>query len=269
MPRRSSEAGFTLLAFMMVIAIMSIMMAVAVQAVSFQMRREREAELIFRGEQYVEAIRLYKVKYGRSPMRLKELWDVKPKVIRKKWKDPITDSMKWGLIFEGDLGGRGGAQGRAVRRGSNVLQNEQGATGRGPVPTGTPTFGRDGDGQGVGPDGRAIFPVSGDGTDGETGQPTRVGAIIGVHSTSCDESIKEYDARNTYCEWRFIFKDRNQQQGGGRRGMHGSGPGGRRGGAVRAGGLDRRDLGDRRRRGGPASRVISPPKPRTTPTRYP
>ena len=44
------------------IAIMSIMMTVAVQTVEFQMRREREAELIFRGEQYVEAIRVFKGK---------------------------------------------------------------------------------------------------------------------------------------------------------------------------------------------------------------
>ena len=80
----SREAGYTLVIFVMVIAVMAIMIAVAVQTVSFQMQREREAELIFRGQQYVEGIRLYKQKYGRYPMRLKEIWEANPKVLRQK-----------------------------------------------------------------------------------------------------------------------------------------------------------------------------------------
>ncbi len=98
---RPREAGFTLVMLVITIAIMSIMMGVAVQAVSFQMRREREAELIFRGQQYVEAIRIFKAKYGRNPMRMKEIWEADPKVIRKKWKDPITDSESWGIVLLG------------------------------------------------------------------------------------------------------------------------------------------------------------------------
>ena len=104
------ESGYTLVIIVLTIAIMSIFMAVAVQTVEFQMRREREAELIFRGQQYVEAIRLYKAKYGRHPMQLKEIWEAKPKVIRKPWKDPITDSEDWGLIFLGQEGRRIGPE---------------------------------------------------------------------------------------------------------------------------------------------------------------
>ena len=43
-----------------------------------------------------------------------------------------------------------------------------------------------------------------------------VGPIVGVHSTSCDEAIKIYEGHTTYCEWRFIFREKPQQ--GGRRG---------------------------------------------------
>jgi type II secretory pathway pseudopilin PulG len=78
---KSGEAGFTLAIFIMVIAVMAIMMAAAVEIVSFQARREKEAELIFRGQQYVEGIRLYRQKYGRYPMRMKELWEADPKVL--------------------------------------------------------------------------------------------------------------------------------------------------------------------------------------------
>ena len=53
---------------------------------------------------------------------------------------------------------------------------------------------------------------SGEGSEadpGGTGQPgfgvpdanRMVGPIIGVHSTSCDESIKVYEGHTTYCEW--------------------------------------------------------------------
>jgi len=108
------EAGYTLVMFVIVIAVMSIAMGVAVQTASFQMQREKEAELIFRGQQFIEAIRLYKTKYGRYPMQLKEIYEAKPRVIRKKWKDPITDSESWGLIFLGQDGQQAGRRGRQL-----------------------------------------------------------------------------------------------------------------------------------------------------------
>ena len=182
----SGEAGFTLAMFLIVIAVMSIMMGAAVQAVSFQMQREKEAGLIFRGEQYVEAIRLYKQKYGRHPMRLKEIWEADPKVIRKQWQDPITDSLDWGVVFVGQ-GGR------------------QLAGGGGPVPTGTPRFGGGTQNpnqprQGSDPTGAVRGP------DGEM-----IGPISGVYSRSCDESIKVYKGRTAYCDWKFVLEE---QQGG-------------------------------------------------------
>ena len=60
-PEDAREAGFTLLALMMMLILMAIFMGVAVESISFQMRREKEAELIFRGKQYVEAIRLFQI----------------------------------------------------------------------------------------------------------------------------------------------------------------------------------------------------------------
>ncbi len=205
---RSREAGFTLVMLVMVIAIMSIMMGVAVQSVSFQMKREREAELIFRGEQYVEAVRIYKGKYGRYPMRMKEIWEADPKVIRQKWKDPITNSENWGIIFLG--------QERQVRT------QTPGGLGLGtPLPTGTPAHGS----------GLTLGSPQGQGRDGLPEGVTRnpegelIGPIVGVHSTSCDESVKIYEGRTTYCEWRFFLKP-DQQQGGRRGGRPGGSGGG-------------------------------------------
>ena len=174
----SREAGYTLVVFVMIIAVMAILMATAVEIVSFQAQREREAELIFRGQQYVEAIRLYKQKYGRNPMRMKELWEANPRVLRQKWKDPITDSDKWGLVFLG-------------QEGRELTAPGGGGGGPRPTPTRTPVFERDREGGGE-----------------------KVGPIIGVHSLSCDPSIKIFQGRTTYCKWLFVVgKDQDQREG--------------------------------------------------------
>ena len=186
----SPEAGFTLVALMVMLAILSIMLGVAVQTVTFQMQREKEAELIFRGNQYVEAVRLYKQKYGRFPMTLEEIWKAKPRVIRKKFKDPMTDSLNWGIDFLGQEGRKVGP----------------GAGGRTPTPTPTPST-----------------PPAGGVGFGRPGQ--RRGPIVGVHSTSCEESIKIYEGRRRYCEWKFVYKEKRQQTGAGRPPTGGQPPG--------------------------------------------
>jgi type II secretory pathway pseudopilin PulG len=153
----------------MIIAIMAIMMAAAVEIVSFQAQREKEAELIFRGQQYVEGIRLYRQKYGRYPMRMKELWEADPKVLRRKWTDPITGSDKWGVIFQGQEG-----QDLTV----------PGGRGPRPTPTRTPVFERAREGGGE-----------------------KVGPIVGVHSLSTGTSIKVYEGRTQYDMWKFVFTE--------------------------------------------------------------
>ncbi len=185
-PRR--DAGFTMVLFIIVLALLSIAMGVAVQAVSFQMRREREEELIFRGQQYVEGIRLYRMRYGRMPMTLKEMWEANPKVLRKKWKDPITDSTQWGLVFLG--------QGGTEVRGPGQRTPEAGGAEETPTPTPEPT------------------PEAGSGEgDGSMVGSAQVGPIIGVYSKSCDESVKIYDGRTRYCDWKFALREQAPARG--------------------------------------------------------
>ena len=70
-----------------------------------RIQRDKEEELISRGFQYAEAIRVFQQRFGRLPNRLEELIKVKPRSIRQLWKDPMTDSGAWGVIVE--LPGRG------------------------------------------------------------------------------------------------------------------------------------------------------------------
>lgn len=245
-PRTQTDEGFTLAMVIVGIAVMAIFLGVAVQTVSFQMKREREAELIFRGEQYVEAIRLFKTKYGRYPMRLKELWEADPKVIRRKWKDPITRSENWGIVFLGQENMGGGMAGG----GQDVL----GPDGR-PIirPTGTPGFGARPSGSGRGDQNNGLPPGVTRNQDGEL-----IGPIVGVHSTSCEDSVKVYEGRTSYCEWKFIFRENQQRGRGGRPGGGGPGGGGT-GPRGFHGGENQDDFIDR-------VRGTPPPRPRATGT---
>ncbi|MFQ6107975.1 MAG: type II secretion system protein [Candidatus Aminicenantales bacterium] len=90
--------GYTLIILMVTIAIMSIGLLVAIPVWKTQIQREKEEELIFRGRQYVEAVRLYQTKYpGRFPQSLEELME--ERCIRKLYSDPMTGDGIWNVIL--------------------------------------------------------------------------------------------------------------------------------------------------------------------------
>ena len=65
--------------------------ALAASTIAFEIRRDREEEMIHRGVQYTRAIRSYAKKTGHYPMDIHELIDAHgAKYIRKLYKDPIT-----------------------------------------------------------------------------------------------------------------------------------------------------------------------------------
>ena len=82
------------------ITVLNIMLAAALPHWSYLIRRDKEEELRSRGLQYAEAIRIFQVRFGRLPNRLQELMEVQPRSIRRLWRDPMTDSGQWGLIFQ-------------------------------------------------------------------------------------------------------------------------------------------------------------------------
>jgi len=63
-----------------------------------QIRREKEIELIHRGNQYVEAIRLFQQKNpGKFPSSLEDL--LQDRYIRRLFSDPMTPAGNWNLIL--------------------------------------------------------------------------------------------------------------------------------------------------------------------------
>src|SRR5689334_9428428 len=160
---RSADRGFVMVVLLMGMAIAAVWMAATLPAWRQQAVREKEEELIFRGQQYARAIALFYRKNNRTlPSDIDTL--VSGRFLRKKWKDPITndDFALRGQVAQPSLtnGGRpGGAPGTS------------GAPGRGGTPTAT-TPGRAGNPTGTSSSVPSPFGSSG----GQNG----IGGITGV-----------------------------------------------------------------------------------------
>lgn len=176
--RRPAPSGFTLVGMIIIFTVMAVLLSAAMPIWSKVIQREREEELIFRGMQYAEAIRVFQLRNGRYPLRLEELVTVRPRAIRQLWTDPMTDDGQWGLIVAQTAPNQ--RQGRRGRRGSGVAPEQQ-----------PQTFGGSGPRQ----------------LGGEQGQRRRsaVGTapIIGVHSRSDDEALKSFFGGGKHSDWRF------------------------------------------------------------------
>jgi hypothetical protein len=94
----TGKKGYLVIMLMMAVFAIGMGFLVAVPVWQTEVKREREEELIFRGKQYVEAVRIFVLKNpGRFPGSLKELLD--KKCIRKLYKDPMTESGEWNIIL--------------------------------------------------------------------------------------------------------------------------------------------------------------------------
>jgi hypothetical protein len=72
--------------------------------IAFEIRRDREQEMIHRGVQYSRAIRSYYKKFGRYPTRLEDLDNTNNlRYLRKHYKDPVT-GQDFKLLHYGDPG---------------------------------------------------------------------------------------------------------------------------------------------------------------------
>src|SRR5262249_51800061 len=164
--RRSPRVeGYAMAALLVAMTIMAIFMSMALPAWRTAAQREKEAELIFRGQQYARAIVLFQRKYANTfPPSVQILLD--GHFLRKKYKDPITN---------GDF--------------QPVYANQQAAAqpnAGGAVPT-----------QGQ----RGGAPTT---TVGGGASIAAQGGIIGVASKSEATSLRVYNGRTKYNEWVFV-----------------------------------------------------------------
>ena len=101
--RGKSEGGYAVLLAIFMVATLLLFAAAATPNVITEGRRLREQDAIWRGNQYVRAIRIFYQKNGKYPASLEDL--TKPNAVgvhflRKAYKDPMnTADGKWRLIY--------------------------------------------------------------------------------------------------------------------------------------------------------------------------
>ncbi|HEX8817415.1 MAG TPA: hypothetical protein VF753_18110 [Terriglobales bacterium] len=90
-PRRRSDCGYVLLVLILFVTLLAIAVTVTLPSVMFEMKRDREEELIHRGTQYTRAIKHYYKKFSNYPTSLEQLENTNQvRFLRHRYKDPIT-----------------------------------------------------------------------------------------------------------------------------------------------------------------------------------
>lgn len=88
---RSAQRGYVMAMLLAGCVIIGILLTKAMPVEHKMVQRELEEELIFRGESIANAIKIYRAKTGGFPIELAQLMKVKPAILRKLYKDPITN----------------------------------------------------------------------------------------------------------------------------------------------------------------------------------
>jgi len=202
------QHGYAMAVLLVTLSVMAILLSMVMPVWKHVSQREKETELVFRGQQYVHAIGLYQRKHGPGvlPPNIDILYT--ERYLRKKFKDPITDG-DFQVLMQGV--GSGG-----IAPGSGGASTTPG--GRASTPQPTPaTPGRGASVQGTAPGGVAGAPLGGG----------RGAGVIGVASKSTATSIRMYNGRTHYNEWAFLFTPTVQAPGGvpGQPGQRQGGPG--------------------------------------------
>lgn len=105
LPRR--VGGFTYVSLLVIIAIMGTVLGIAGEVWHVALKREKERELLFVGDQFRRAIKLYfehtPSQGRRYPESLEDLlrdprYPSTQRYLRKIYPDPISGSNEWGLV---------------------------------------------------------------------------------------------------------------------------------------------------------------------------
>jgi type II secretory pathway pseudopilin PulG len=109
---QTRAAGFTYIGLLLAIAAMGIALSAASEIWHVAQKRDREAQLLFAGNEYRRALeRFYFSTPGgteRYPRQLEDLlkdprYPAVRRHLRRLYPDPVTGSTEWGLVKAGDL----------------------------------------------------------------------------------------------------------------------------------------------------------------------
>jgi hypothetical protein len=219
---RRGESGYALLFVIFLVASIMLFAAAANPNVLSEGRRQKEEEMVWRGNQYVRAVSLFYRKNGRYPQNLEEL--AKPNAanvhfLRKAYAEPMnTADGSWRLIYVSPTGqligsvhfrtlqemavayafsGQGGGSASAM---ATQLFGQPTGTGVVGQPAGLGATSQ-GQSQGISSSAQPA-PV---GNLAAVDGPVFGGSVIGVAGKEKQTSIRVYQGGTTYFEWEFIW----------------------------------------------------------------
>ena len=236
--KRRQQDGYVLLAILFALTVLIVGLAVAVARTTTALQRTKEGELIRRGEQYALAIRRFYKKFGRYPSSIDQLENTNNiRFLRRRYLDPLTGKDDWAAIQYGQarpalgffgqkittvggaspsgpglgpskigtgLGGTSSQFSIDSSPGNTTSLTSTSSTGTGS--SGTSTTGTSGSSTGLnsgpGPSGGAGNPLSSDQLSGKT---FGGGAIVGVSVPSQKQSLKEFQQKDHYNDWQFVY----------------------------------------------------------------
>ncbi|MGH9585767.1 MAG: type II secretion system protein [Acidobacteriaceae bacterium] len=258
---KHSEEGYILITVLFLVALVLIGLAVAAPRMAQSIQRDKEIELVHRGEQYKRAIKLYYRKFGAYPTSINQLLSTNNiRFLRKRYTDPITGKDDWRLIHLGQakvppmgffgqpLAGIPGAGAGAANIGTPASAMAAGAAGAagatspfGGGATGENTFSNSSatnTGTASTPFGSTPAPATPGGTgtastgfgssatssNGSASSPVGgIGPIVGVGIPSTKPSLLAYKKQTHYNKWEFVYNPIEDQMQ--QAGMMGAGNG--------------------------------------------
>jgi hypothetical protein len=222
---RRGESGYALLFVIFLVASIMLFAAAANPNALTQGRRQKEEEMIWRGNQYVRAVSLFYRKNGRYPQNLEEL--AKPNAanvhfLRKAYAEPMnTADGSWRLIYVAPTGqligsvhfrtlqemavayafsGQGGGGASAMATQLFGQPTGTGVAGQ-PASLGAPNQLSQNQSQGISSSTQPAPLGNLAAVDG----PVFGGSVIGVAGKEKQASIRVYQGGTTYFEWEFIW----------------------------------------------------------------
>lgn len=168
--RLRNVSGYAMAGLLVLLGVMGVLSSVLLPVWSQTTKRELEAELIFRGEQYARAVELYQRRYvGANPPDFETL--VEQRFLRKLYADPMTTGGDFRVVYFSQMENIRSVQETAERLSESLGENVLGVEN-----TEASLFGRN-----------------------------RSGGVVGVVSRSNETSLRTYNNQKQYDEWVFVY----------------------------------------------------------------
>jgi len=203
-----AENGFVYLWALFAVALAGIVMAGVGQIWQVKAQREKEAQLLYVGEEFRKAIMSYYNTGTRQfPESLEDLLQDKrsPNIkrhLRKIYLDPVTNTAEWGLIEESSPG-------------SNTTPNTSALSGNNPSSNANPVAGNNPVLNSQSTPGGGAAPGSAMPNSSPVSSSIGKQRIVGVYSLSEKKPVKKdmfpeqfakFSEAVTYRDWKFVYK---------------------------------------------------------------